>query len=144
MAEIITERQMRENFRKVAENFKRCLRAMGYEDVRGTSPLDVLENKELKTTFVIDYGEKPIPSYMNIRMKAKGMWANIYAPYPPMEKELIERLEKKISIPPVEGAERLYDETWELVVCERCGCIDFVKRGEEYVCAVCCRQADKT
>ncbi len=135
MAGVITERQMREDFRRVAENFKRCLVSMGYKDARRTSlinvppRLDVFENSELKITFVIDYGEY-VPSSMNIRMKAKGVWTNIYMPYPQ---------EENITIPLAEGTERLYDETGGLVACQECGCIDFVKKGEEHVCALCCQ-----
>ena len=117
-----------DDFRKKAEDFKRCLRAMGYVDVKVDFPLDVLENKELKTTFVIDYGEGPAPSPMNIRMNAKGVWTNIYKPYP------AERMERA-------GTERLYDETGEPAMCEQCGCIDFVKKGDEYACAVCCKSS---
>ena len=129
MTEIITERQIRENFRRAAENFKRCLRGMSYKDIKVTYPLDVLENEELKTTFVIDYGEYN-PTSMNIRMKAKGVWTYIYTPHLP------EGRPESITQP--EGTERLYDETGEVVECEQCGCIDFVKKGEENACAICC------
>ena len=132
MVETLSERQAHDNFRRLADNFKRCLTAMGYESVKVNLPLDVFENKELKTTFVIDYGETA-PSSMNIRMKAKGVWTNIYTP--PLEKERPEHLL------PAKGAERLYGAAGEVMACERCGCIDFVKKGEEYECAVCCQGA---
>lgn len=128
MTEIITESQIRENFHSAAENFKRCLRNIGYRDVKVTYPLEVLENEELKTTFVIDYGEYN-PSTMNIRMKAKGVWTYIYAPQPEKRPE---------RIPPPEGAERLYDKTGEVVACEQCGCIDFTNQGGEQSCSICC------
>ncbi len=130
MAEAMAERQMHENFHRVAENFKRCLRDMGYEDVKAGYPLEVLENKELNTTFVIDHGEAVIPVSVNIRMKAKGVWTHIYMPHPEIKRE---------GKPAAERTERLYDETGEPVACQECGCIDFVKRGEEYTCAICCQ-----
>jgi len=123
MTEIITESQTRENFHRAAENFKKCLRNIGYKDVKVPYPLDVLENEELKTTFVIDHG-KHNPSSMNIRMKAKGVWTYIYAPQLPEKRP--------------EGAERLYDETGEVIACEQCGCIDFTNEGGEQSCAICC------
>ncbi len=130
MAEVMTERQIHENFHRIAENFKRCLRDMGYEDVKAGYPLEVLENRELNTTFVIDHGEAVIPTTINIRMKAKGVWTYIYMPHPEMERK---------GKPAAERTERRYDETGELVPCQECGCIDFVKKGEEYACAICCQ-----
>ena len=130
MAEVMTERQIHENFHRVAENFKRCLRDMGYEDVKVGYPLEVLENRELNTTFVIDHGEAVIPVSVNIRMKAKGVWTYIYMPHPEIKRE---------GKPAAERTERLYDKTGELVACQECGCMDFVKKGEEYVCAICCQ-----
>ena len=130
MAEVMTERQIHENFHRIAENFKRCLRDMGYEDVKAGYPLEVLENRELNTTFVIDHGEAVIPTTINIRMKAKGVWTYIYMPHPEMKRE---------GKPAAERTERLYDETGELVACQECGCMDFVKKGEEYTCAICCQ-----
>lgn len=130
MTEIITESQIRKNFHTAAGNFKRCLRSIGYKDVKVTYPLDVLENEELKTTFVIDYGEYN-PSSINIRMKAKGVWTYIYAP------QLPEGRPERIPIP--EDAERLYSETGEVIACEQCGCIDFMNEGGEHSCAICCQ-----
>lgn len=130
MAEVMSESQIHENFHRVAENFKRCLRNMGYEDVKAGYPLEVLENRELKITFVIDHGEAVIPVSVNIRMKAKGVWTYIYMSYPEI---------KRKGKPAAEHTEKLYDETGELVACQECGCMDFVKKGEEYVCAICCQ-----
>ena len=129
MTETVTS-QIRKNFHITAGNFKKCLRSIGYKDVKVTYPLDVLENKELKTTFVIDYGEYN-PSSINIRMKAKGVWTYIYAP------QLPEGRPERIPIP--EDAERLYSETGEVIACEQCGCIDFMNEGGEHACAVCCQ-----
>lgn len=133
MQDLRPERQIRDEFRRAADRFRRCLQGMGYEQVKVPYPLDVLENKDFKTTFVIDYGERPASS-MNIRMKAKGVWTNIYVPYTAKEREARALLEKEI--PP---AEKMYDETGELIMCEQCGCVDFVRRGEEYLCSICCK-----
>ncbi len=130
MAEVMSESQIHENFHRVAENFKKSLRDMGYKDVKVGYPLEVLENRELNITFVIDHGEAVIPTTINIRMKAKGVWTYIYMPHPETERK---------GEPAAERTERRYDETGELVPCQECGCMDFVKKGEEYVCAICCQ-----
>ena len=75
-------------------------------------------------------GQAVIPVSVNIRMKAKGVWTYIYMPHPEMERK---------GKAAAERTERRYDETGEVVPCQECGCIDFVKKGEEYVCAICCQ-----